>query len=68
MEDWEYLIRLLDGDKKVYNSDEFLFIYRYHSDSRSTSGHTWEDERVMRTIIYNKNKEIYDRNISSLPK
>ena len=67
MEDWEYLIRLLDGDKKVYNSDEFLFIYRYHSDSRSTSGHTWEDERVMRTIIYNKNKEIYDRNISSLP-
>ena len=67
MEDWEYLIRLLDGDKKVYNSDEFLFIYRYHPDSRSTSNHTEEDARRIRTIIYNKNKEIYDRNIKSLP-
>ena len=67
MEDWEYLIRLLDGDKKVYNSDEFLFIYRYHPDSRSTSNHTEEDARKIRTIIYNKNKEIYDRNIKSLP-
>lgn len=67
MEDWEYLIRLLDGDKKVYNSDEFLFIYRYHPDSRSTSDHTAEEAQRVRTIIYNKNKEIYDRNIKSLP-
>ena len=67
MEDWEYLIRLLDGDKKVYNSDEFLFIYRYHPDSRSTSDHTAEEAQRVRTIIYNKNKEIYDRNMKSLP-
>ena len=68
MEDWEFLIRLLDGGKKVYASDEFLFIYRFHPDSRSTGGHKLKAQE-MRQIIYDKNKEIYDRNgITSFPK
>ena len=55
-EDWEFLIRLLYGGKKVYMSDDFVFYYRRHNGSMDSS--TKKDLEKYKRYIYNKNKEL----------
>lgn len=55
-EDWEFLIRLLYGGKKVHMTDDVVFYYRRHNGSMDNSA-SKNLERYKR-YIYNKNKEL----------
>lgn len=58
-EDWEFFIRLLDRNSKVYREDKILFKYRRHTGSRDDiNKNNWP---VFRNIIYLKNKAIFDK-------
>ena len=57
-EDWEFLIRLLYGGKKVYKSSDLVFWYRQHPGTRNQEAIMNIDKWIME--IHNKNQKIYD--------
>lgn len=58
-EDWEFFIRLLDRNPKVFREDKILFKYRRHAGSRDDiNKNNWT---LFRNMIYLKNKAIFDK-------
>ena len=58
-EDWEFFIRLLDRNPKVYREDKILFKYRRHTGSRDDiNKNNWP---IFRNIIELKDKAIFDK-------
>lgn len=58
-EDWEFFIRLLDRNPKVFREDKILFKYRRHTGSRDdVNKKNWP---LFRNMIYLKNKAIFDK-------
>lgn len=58
-EDWEFFVRLLDRNPKVYREDKILFKYRRHTGSRDDMNkNNWP---LFRNAIYHKNKAIFDK-------
>lgn len=55
-EDWEFLVRLLDG-KKVYRTDDVVFYYRRHNDSKDAQ--VSKDVRSYLRYIIGKNIPVY---------
>ena len=59
LEDWEFYIRLLQTDKKVYQVPESLFIYRIKEESRSTQCQKEENWTKVLIYIYKKHIDTY---------
>lgn len=62
-EDWDFWIRLLDENSKVYKIPELMFIYRKHPEG-SMSDRFRNDPNFyfgLYDYIYNKNKALYDK-------
>lgn len=59
-EDWEFLIRALNGGRKVYRSDDTVFFYRRHDGSMDSRARDSFAEYYR--YIYKKNKDIFDEN------
>ena len=58
-EDWEFFIRLLDRNPKVFREDKILFKYRRHTGSRDDlNKNKWS---LFRNIIELKDKTIFDK-------
>lgn len=55
-EDWEFLIRLLYGGKKVHMTDDVVFYYRRHEKSKDDI--VSKNVEKYKMYIYNKNKEL----------
>lgn len=59
-EDWEFYIRLLYGNGKVYQDPEVLFHYRQHNNiSKSRTIEANQKEEEIFQVIYDKNKDKY---------
>lgn len=58
-EDWEFWIRLLGDDSKVYQIPEPLFLYRIKSASMSTEAKIENRHRITQNYIFNKHKKLY---------
>lgn len=54
-EDWEFLIRLLYGNKKVYRTDDIVFYYRRHKGSRDDIA---KKKDVLKYVKYIRMKNI----------
>ena len=54
-EDWDFLIRLLDGGRKVYMTDDVVFYYRRHKNSMDNSVN--KKMSRYRQYIFRKNKD-----------
>jgi glycosyltransferase involved in cell wall biosynthesis len=59
-EDWDFLIRYLHGNKKVYMTDDVVFYYRRHDGSMDNKAKK-KFSRYLK-YIYGKNKHIFDEN------
>ena len=59
-EDWEFLIRLLDVCGEVHKTNETVFFYRRHEDSRDHIAK--KKAKKYYSYIFNKNKKIYEKN------
>ena len=57
-EDWEFFIRYLYGDKKVYKSSDFVFYYRQHGNSRNKCA--IDNKELIINEVYKLDKKIYD--------
>ena len=58
-EDWEFFIRLLDRNPKVFREDKILFKYRRHTGSRDDiNGKKWIE---IKEIVKAKDKDIFDK-------
>ena len=55
-EDWEFLIRLLSNNKKVYMTNDVVFYYRRHEGSMDSK--VRNDMGKYRIYIHNKNRKI----------
>lgn len=60
-EDWDFWISLLDDEAQVYQIPEKLFRYRMKANSMIKTLKKDENERITKTYIYNKHKEVYDQ-------
>ena len=60
-EDWDFWLSLLDENAQVCQIPEKLFRYRIKEISRNSTVQSKEKERITKTYIYNKHKEVYDR-------
>ena len=65
-EDWEFLIRLLYGNKKVHRTNDIVFYYRRHNGSMDTV--VKKDIKKYKNYIYNKNKELIINTIKNIKK
>lgn len=54
-EDWDFLIRLLSDDKKVYMADDIVFYYRRHDGSMDSIAK--KNYQIYKEYILNKNSE-----------
>lgn len=59
VEDWEFFIRLLQDNGKVYQIPQPLFLYRIKNVSMTT--HAAEKYSDNKFYIYSKNRSIYDK-------
>ena len=58
-EDWEFFVRLLDRNPKVYREDKILFKYRRHTGSRDDiNKNNWFQ---LKKIVEHKDKDIFDK-------
>ena len=60
-EDWEFLIRLLQGAGSVHKCDDVLFYYRRRPDSRDKECSGVDKKIGIIKYIFEKNRGIYDR-------
>lgn len=58
-EDWDFLIRLLYPEGKVYRIPEFLFFYRIRSGSLMHSSNSEKKCKMTQKMIFKKNIDIY---------
>ncbi len=58
-EDWEFFIRLLNGEKEVYQIPILLFYYRIKDVSMVTESKKEETSIEIEAYIYSKHKDIY---------
>ena len=58
-EDWEFLIRLLDVCGEVHKTNETVFFYRNHEDSRNHVAN--KKAKKLFSYIFKKNKKIYEK-------
>lgn len=65
MEDWEFYIRLLKPNSKVYQIQEPLFLYRIKKQSRTTNCAIAENKKIVLEYIYNKHIQLYDQIIGT---
>lgn len=58
-EDWEFFVRLLNNNPKVFRTDNFVFKYRKHIGSRDDlNKNRWLEIKKM---VEEKNKDIFDK-------
>lgn len=57
-EDWDFLIRLLYKNDKVYRDNHFVFYYRQHYDSRNFTAR--RNTKEIYAYIREKNRDIYE--------
>lgn len=58
-EDWEFFVRLLNNNPKVFRTDNFVFKYRKHTGSRDDlNKNRWLE---IKKIVEEKNKDIFDK-------
>lgn len=60
-EDWEFWIRLLHDDSKVYQIPEQLFLYRIKSTSMSTDSKKEDKQATTHKYIFRKHMDLYLR-------
>lgn len=66
IEDWEFWLRLLYGEKKVYRIRKVGFYYRHHENSRNLAIVLNDKKRIaIEGYIYIKHKNIYDEYLGS---
>ena len=65
-EDWEFLVRLLSDNKKIYMTDDVVFYYRRHDDSKDSIAS--KDTKMYKRYIINKNNEIISRTLEMIEK
>jgi glycosyltransferase involved in cell wall biosynthesis len=62
LEDWEFLLRLLNEDSIVIRLDEALFNYRIKKQSMATDMIKDENTRIkVREIVYKQRPEVYEK-------
>jgi hypothetical protein len=65
-EDWEFLVRLLSDNRKIYMTDDVVFYYRRHDNSRDSIAS--KDTKRYKEYIINKNNEIISRTLEMIDK
>jgi hypothetical protein len=63
LEDWDFLIKYLANNKKVYKIDEYLFFYRIKQNSRNSVLDS-EKQLRLRSQIYLNHVDIYNQYFS----
>lgn len=63
LEDWDFLLSLLDGNSKVYKIPEILFFYRKHGKSMISGANNISQE--ITNYIYQKHKKKYTELLGS---
>lgn len=67
IEDWEFWLRLLYGEKKVHRIRTVGFYYRHHENSRNLAIVLNDEKRMaIEGYIYIKHKKIYDEYLGSV--
>ena len=61
-EDWEFMIRLLNGEKTVYQDHDIMFFYRFHNKEKASMIISTEKVKDQLLIdIYTKHQAIYNK-------
>ena len=65
-EDWEFLVRLLSDNRKIYMTDDVVFYYRRHDGSMDSIAK--KNYQMYKEYILNKNNEIISRTLEIIDK